>query len=194
MRHEGQDGAGHAEQAEDVGLHHEFPIGIFALGDGVGSFGAAGIVDEDVDVGRVLLGPLHESVYAVGADDVEWVDESLGSAGLEAFGSDLFQSVQATSAKENVAAFSGEGAGGGGTKATGCAGDDDPFICQAGSHGKKVKARWRSSKFKVLGAKRHLTRLAALLCGVSVNAFGQTGYFLPEQVTERGLLRGDEPY
>lgn len=128
MGHERQDGAGHAQQPKDIGLNHEFPIRVFAVGHGIGAFGTTGVIDEDIDVRGLLLRPSYEGIHAFRADDIESVDKGFGSTGFEALGGDFFQTIHAAGTEDDVAAFSGESTGGGGTKSAGSTGDNDPFI------------------------------------------------------------------
>ncbi len=56
VEHEGQGGAGHAQNAEHVALQHGFPVFVFARGDGVQAVGAAGVVDKHIEAGQGGLG------------------------------------------------------------------------------------------------------------------------------------------
>ncbi len=127
LHHERQAGARDAEHAEDIRLHHEFPVFILAVSDGFQTFRAAGVVDQHVELVGATTRPIDEGVYARGAGDIECGEYRVRCAKFFAFSGDGFESVQPAGTEQELRAFTGKGAGGGGTESAGSTGDEDPF-------------------------------------------------------------------
>jgi len=132
--HQGQDGAGDAEEAKDIALEHSFPIFVAAFGNGVEAVGAAGVVDQDVNLVCFRADKFGEGFDAGSGGDIKGMDEGGSGAGFAGGGGDFFEAVEAAGAEEEFGAVGGEGEGGGGAKAAGGAGDEDPFIGKHRSH------------------------------------------------------------
>src|SRR5437764_13756430 len=91
----------------------------------------AGIVDEDVDVGGVLHQLLDVGSAAQVDDMAGRVDLVLRAQAI----SERLQRVAAAGGKAKVAAFLGEGLGGGRANAFGGAGDENALAAQMQIHG-----------------------------------------------------------
>lgn len=134
-RNQGQGRAGHAQEAKDIGLKHGFPIGVFALGEGVQAVSAASIVDENMELRGFFPGPTDKFFDAIGFGHVEEMYMGFGSTSYFGFPGDFFQAVGTARPEQQFGAFGSEGPGGGGAKAGGSAGNEDPFLLEGKFHG-----------------------------------------------------------
>ena len=107
VRQQGQGGARHAEDAEDIGLEHRLPVCVLAVGHGIHAVGAAGVVDENVELAGcgvspadLFLRPRKKSFHARGAGHVQFVKVRLRCARLFRGGGNFFQPVHAPRAEQ----------------------------------------------------------------------------------------------
>ena len=130
VRDRGQERAGDAEETEEVGLDHPFPVRVAGGGDRIQTEGTAGVVDEDIHAGGDGTELRGEGIDGSRRGDVE--DEVMGGCGASAAGirGDSGETVRAAGGEDDMGALASEGDGGGGTEAARSPGDDDPTTCK----------------------------------------------------------------
>src|SRR6266581_762450 len=162
IEHQRQGGAGNTKNAEHIGLHHGFPIFVFAFGDGVQAKRSAGVVDEHVEFAawirrfNFVAGPFHEFVHAGGLADIEGMKMRFGCAEANGIGLNFSKAIESPRAKKEARSFGSKGSRGGRAETAGSAGDEDPFILElhAAKYGRKSSkvqpptSRPENSKFQ----------------------------------------------
>ena len=136
--HQRQHGAGHAQDAQRVGLEHRLPIVVPAVLDSLHPVRAAGIVDEHVHPAGGCLGPVRERINACRIGDVQLVNVRRGRTALEALGGDLLEAILPARAQQQVHAHVGELPGRLCAEPARGAGHESPFALESIAHGQRL--------------------------------------------------------
>src|SRR4029453_14301730 len=119
---QGQEGAGDPQQADHVGVQHDLPVGVAALGHRVEAGRGAGVVDQQVGVAVAVPDGGRERLHRGRVGDVE------GEGGGADVGGQGLEAVGAAGAGDHLEAGPGQLAGAGRPDPAGRAGDDrDPL-------------------------------------------------------------------
>jgi len=110
----GQQCAGHAHQAEDIGLVHAHPVVVAGFGDRLESECPAGVVHQDLDRVRELFA---ERVNGIGQGDIE------RDGGSADFRSEFLETIDPACADKDMESGGGEVLGAGFADSAGRAGD-----------------------------------------------------------------------